>query len=843
MVEKNDNFYLPETSFPSPLQRSSSSLLQKRVFATFTDADLDDCDLEVVDEVEDEKTGVSASPSSVSVISAKEDYQLLEQRFSSYAQAFNWCQRNRYKYKHHSRNYADDLEKNKYKSYIYGCDCHGANCPNERKLEFHSTGKGTFEIRMFERGLHSALSYVPKKRGIDPRLLDFIDYLCKEDKPPRDIRYSVLRKAEAGDWGPVDDIIFPSIEQIKNRKKSVKKEDEKYQQFNRAYRVQQWTDANLLTSEEQFDSIPVDKVFTLGHLNYTYVNSNKETVECVAFAYSTKDLLRNAVCQAQSSLLGPGSCGGNADATFNLLKDNWVLHAFGCRGLKKSSEGATDFDFELTHQFRPFAFALAPTENQVVYEFLFKVTAEALLNFFQFELSFRAFCQDRSPSIANAVRSRWPECKIVLCWPHILRGAIDRGKLVDKTLVDLFNIHITYLHSARSEQQFKEVLLPLMLEHWIEMGEENMADLLDGTEPWTNWHVTSSDIPGFTPNNNAIESWNRVVKRIFPPRKSSIGKHLLEDMPTMLKQLTNELGATNGGKIVSVIPGSPNRHLLDKAMKLVATDVDLKGKGQPIVRNFFPITEGSALTSKCTYNFNGFIFNSSSTMYQNDMDNAMTKHKAKHYCLSLQGISKANWTFEEACQMTLTAHAVRVEDATPDTIHPISFPGLATPKHKYRCDCKGWWHSLVCAHVLAAMHLNNDINLNTVNAKVNKPAIPGRPASYQPVGYKAQQPSNDRELSNRKANNLKGMHVASKIGGTVFVGMINSHQEKIGYDGQVCIIWTAVFNEELNPNAGADIQPPFPRYEDYTYDSMMQANALFKTYCRQQSTNGKIVMD
>ena len=94
MAEKNDNFYLPETIFPSPLQRSSSSLLQKRAFATFTDADLDDCDLEeVVDEVED---GVSASPSSVSVISAKGDYQLLEHRFSSYAQAFHWCQRNRY---------------------------------------------------------------------------------------------------------------------------------------------------------------------------------------------------------------------------------------------------------------------------------------------------------------------------------------------------------------------------------------------------------------------------------------------------------------------------------------------------------------------------------------------------------------------------------------------------------------------------------------------------------------------------------------------------------------------------------------------------------------------------
>ena len=131
-----------------------------------------------------------------------------------------------------------------------------------------------------------------------------------------------------------------------------------------------------------------------------------------------------------------------------------------------------------------------------------------------------------------------------------MRGAIDKGKLVDKTLVDLFTRHITYVHSARSEMQFKEVLLPLMLEHWIALGEEAMADLMEkvyGTEPWTNWHVTSSDIPGFTPNNNVIESWNRLIKRIFPPEKASIGKHLLEDMPSMMQQLTDELGATNGG--------------------------------------------------------------------------------------------------------------------------------------------------------------------------------------------------------------------------------------------------------------------------------------------------------
>ncbi len=154
---------------------------------------------------------------------SKKGFQLLEQTFSSYVQAFDWCKSNRYKYKYHSRtNIDDDLLENKIKRYfVYGCDCHGVDCPNERKLEFHSTGQGTFEILMFERGLHSASSSVPnKKRGIDSRLLEFIDCLCRQNKPSTEIRFAVLQKAITGQWGTIE---VPSAQQISNRKTVVKK--------------------------------------------------------------------------------------------------------------------------------------------------------------------------------------------------------------------------------------------------------------------------------------------------------------------------------------------------------------------------------------------------------------------------------------------------------------------------------------------------------------------------------------------------------------------------------------------------------------------------------------------
>ena len=253
MIEKNE---------------SLSSSVQKRSFATFTDA----------------------------------DYKLLEQRFSSFEQAFNWGQRNRYKYKRHSKSFADDLfEKKKYKFYIYGCDCHGADCPNERKFEFQSTGEGTYEIHMFERGLHITSSSIRKKRGIDPRLLDFIDTLCKDIQyAPKDIRYAVIRKAQAGEWGPTEDLIFPSVKQIQYRKQSVRKDNEKYQQFNSALRVQQLTEANLLSSEKQFDSLPVDKVTISVHLNYKSCTTQESQLQPIpTIACGNIPLFK------QSSLINP----------------------------------------------------------------------------------------------------------------------------------------------------------------------------------------------------------------------------------------------------------------------------------------------------------------------------------------------------------------------------------------------------------------------------------------------------------------------------------------------------------------------------------------------------------
>ena len=130
------------------------------------------------------------------------------------------------------------------------------------------------------------------------------------------------------------------------------------------------------------------------------------------------------------------------------------------------------------------------------------------------------------------------------------------------------------------------------------------------------------------------------------------------------------------------------------------------------------------------------------------------------------------------------------------------------------------------------MHLRKDINLKAINAQINRPAIPGRLLLYQPGTYKAQQPANSREIreiSIVKATNYIGYCVASKVQGTVYLGKIISHAEKLDYNNNECIVWKAVFRgEEEYDEDKQQSSNPFPRYEDFTYHRMKQANALWR---------------
>ena len=320
-------------------------------------------------------------------------------------------------------------------------------------------------------------------------------------------------------------------------------------------------------------------------------------------------MLGNAIDQRDNQQRLDDPCGANADATFNLLKNDWSLHIIGCRGLKKKT-GCTDYNEKFTHQFRPIAFALGNTENGAVYRMLYKLTCEFLQMALGYKWILKAMCQDHSQPGANAAIETWPStCAIILCWPHIKLNAVknNKQKLSDKSLADTANEHITYVHCSRTVKQFDK-LLALMLVHWRDdLVEDAFADWFHeeyGTDPWRNWHVTASGIPGFTGNNNAEESFNREVKRGEHIKKDTIGVYITETLPRTIRNWSLELG-TQAGPIVNTIPGTPNRHVIMKAIDIVTRGHD--EQNDIAVCNYFKVSDSLKLTTGRQPVVNSFI--------------------------------------------------------------------------------------------------------------------------------------------------------------------------------------------------------------------------------------------
>ena len=166
--------------------------------------------------------------------------------------------------------------------------------------------------------------------------------------------------------------------------------------------------------------------------------------------------------------------------------------------------------------------------------------------------------------------------------------------------------------------------------------------------------------------------------------------------------------------------------------------------------------------------FNGYVINDTESLYQNDMDYAMTLERAKMFCLSLEGILQPTWVFKEAIEVCLKSHAVRITASTASSRHPIEIEHAKAPggfRNDYVCDCKGYWHVLICSHVVvAAMHLNNDIDLHKMTSQIDSSCHPGRPKnSLIPIGIESHATADPAPITAHHAAKFLGSRLSCKM--------------------------------------------------------------------------------
>jgi hypothetical protein len=123
--------------------------------------------------------------------------------------------------------------------------------------------------------------------------------------------------------------------------------------------------------------------------------------------------------------------------------------------------------------------------------------------------------------------------------------------------------------------QFK-FLSRAFLKHWRNKHEKVFADYFEKeylTPPYDMWSTTVSGVPGVTANQNPIESFHAVLKKVYlQDRKTPLCIFLAHTSESLMKDLAVHYGVKSTFSITRNPIGNKHRDMLFKATQLYSNE-------------------------------------------------------------------------------------------------------------------------------------------------------------------------------------------------------------------------------------------------------------------------------
>ena len=273
-------------------------------------------------------------------------------------------------------------------------------------------------------------------------------------------------------------------------------------------------------------------------------------------------MLRNAIEQAKASEIVSERV-FYSDFTFNLVNEDYPLGIFGCQSLQRSERGNIN-----VLQYRPFACVMGPSKRGEVYKLLFSSTKSVLREYENFDLDGGFICGDTNWPLTNAANKIWPGIDRLLCWPHIKREALRRNvdKLVNKDYYEEALKDMDKIHMAQTTPQ-AEKIRDLVFEKWMARKEVSLKKWFEkefANSSHNKFHYSASGVITATTNNNADESFNKMVKKDI--NKVPLCIFVTTTMPGLISTLALNRG---NSPIFVRARGTPQREMVKKASILV----------------------------------------------------------------------------------------------------------------------------------------------------------------------------------------------------------------------------------------------------------------------------------
>ena len=298
-----------------------------------------------------------------------------------------------------------------------------------------------------------------------------------------------------------------------------------------------------------------------------------------------------------------------------------------------------------------------------------------------------ALMSDHSSGCRAGMLSAWEHVPHGQCWPHIARK-LSEGKFCSKAHphLDTIQRHLRTIHMCQSKLM-KYLFIQKISEVWDSWGEGlNMKSFWDTylCEPWDNWSLGDFDCMLCTPSQQAHESWHKqLLQSRIPGRFKGSTEQV---MHIALPRLVAMDAALIPDELLYTVHAVPEK-MYQKALWYI----------QHETTHFRAVSD-----DEITVQFY-FLSKSESQGYYRKMSTKLINR----YKSLLDGERPQFVTHLES--MIDILNAVRLVQYSSDAIQQCMRCSLNPAE--LVCNCKGYRHVEICAHVLATNHMLKQTDL------------------------------------------------------------------------------------------------------------------------------------
>ena len=540
---------------------------------------------------------------------------------------------------------------------------------------------GTLPAYVLEsKGSHSAEVSCPHnaKDGIPAEHREKVDLLLKSGQNPTKVLNS-LRKEVKLDPAKLQELNKDVVKKISNRRRALVRQAHGPYKIENVADLYEFTVVHRLPEDlEEAKRVQPTKLVVLRNGEFDIRSHGG-----YGFAFSTLELLRNAVRAKEA---WGDEIPLMTDGTYKLLHNGWVLIPFGTISLRYD-----DHQNRISQQFRPIAFMFCGTECAGTYGALFQATIKSVEFLFGYRIECSVAESDRAIYIKQAFNETWPSAKWTTCYPHIARKVEGNWATMitdRKNFSPVAQRHLALLHACRTQQQFDNLKV-LVVQAWRRAGEKTLADTVETeyfNHPYNVWYATATGIAGVTPNSNAIEAWNGLTKRNKLDGNLRIRlDHMLSTvLPQVLLFDSLDLVSPIKTYVKDLIPSQ----CAEKAGKYRSLDI----LEWPTGSGIFYVNRGASLGKR------------------------VTEERVRDYLASLNG------------PLNLSGRSTPESfDSKYMSLHRVTKAAFEREGcQNWECDCLGFSHDVVCAHVLVVRGHCGEVDIAALNTDLPKRSKPGR---------------------------------------------------------------------------------------------------------------------